>query len=287
MTMMKRANAKVFKCYAQHSLARLGLYERAKASWIYDVYWTIADKKIIDDRRKESEFYCDLLEGFKPGDLIFDIGANQGYKTQMFLKMGARVIAVDPDGTNQEILREKFLKNRLKKMPVVIVGKAVSEENSMITMWINSPGSALNTLSRKWAETLKNDDQRFGHSVGFESTREVETVSLEYLIGAHGLPYFVKIDVEGHELSVLKGLRQPVPYISFEVNLPEFLLEGMECIRVLAELEGHGEFNYSSDCKRGLALNQWICHKDFVTVVDSCVARSIEVFWRSPRRRTR
>ena len=285
MTIETNADVSGLKHYIQNSLSKMGLYERAKASWIYDIYWTLADKRIIEDKRKELTFYRNLLDGFLPGDLIFDIGANQGYKTQMFLKMGARVVAVDPDETNQEILKEKFRKNRLRKIPVVIIDKAVSEENSTVTMWIDSPGSALNTLSRKWAETLKNDDQRFGHCVGFENMREVETVSLDHMIGAYGLPYFIKIDVEGHELSVLKGMRQPVPYLSFEVNLPEFLKEGMECVRVLARMEGESEFNYSSDCKRGLVLNQWLQKEEFLKALNSCGNSSIEVFWRTHLRR--
>lgn len=269
------------KNHVQSSLSKLGLYERAKASWIYDLYWTIANRRIIDDRRRECEFYRDLLEGFKPGGLIFDIGANQGYKTQMFLNLGARVVAVDPDTTNQEILREKFLRNRLKRMPLVIVGKAVSEKNSKTRMWIDSPGSALNTLSGKWADTLRSDGKRFGHSVDFGNSREVETVTVEDLFAAHGLPYFLKIDVEGHELSVLRGMRQPVPYLSFEVNLPEFLEEGIECIRVLGQISPDGEFNYSSECARGLELQQWLGEGEFAEVIHSCEDPSIEVFWRT------
>jgi FkbM family methyltransferase len=284
MTFEANVTVPGLKQYVQSSLSKLGLYERAKASWIYDFYWTFANKRIVEDRRREAAFYRDLLEGFQEGDLIFDIGANQGYKTQMFLKMGAEVVAVEPDGTNQEILKEKFLKHRLKKVPLIIVDKAVSEENTTITMWIDSPGSALNTLSRKWAETLKSDDRRFGHTLEFDNKREVETVTVEHLIAVHGLPFFIKIDVEGHELSVLRGLRQPIPYLSFEVNLPDFLQEGLECIRVLGQRARDGEFNYSSDCRRGLALRGWLSEKEFLQVVDSCTDPSIEVFWRTPVR---
>lgn len=136
------------KPYLQTLLRRVGLYERVKASRAYDFYWRLADKRIIDDRCREIEFYRKLLEGFQEGDLIFDVGANEGSKTDIFLKLGARVVAVEPDETNQEVLKHKFLRHRLVRKPVVIVGKAVSDRNTVQTLWIDAPGSAKNTSVR-------------------------------------------------------------------------------------------------------------------------------------------
>lgn len=257
------------------------LRQRAKYSWIYDSYWSLADRRIIDDRRREIEFYRSLLNGFQKGDLIFDIGANQGYKTGIFLKLGARVLSVEPDQASQEILKQSFLKYRLKSKPVVIVPKAVSDRNSILRMWIDTPGSAMNTLSQKWAETLKNDDTRFGEKLNFGQWKEVETVSMEKLISEYGLPFFVKIDVEGHELSVLRGMQRPVPYLSFEVNLPEFRPEGLECVQILGRLASDGMFNYAADCRSGLVLKQWIGTEEFSAALASCRDKSIEVFWKT------
>ena len=166
------------KSYFQRSLVRLGIYQRIKASWIYDCYWSLADRRITDDRQSEVEFYRAVLEGFREGDLIFDVGANQGYKTYIFLRLGAKVVAVEPDGISQQMLKHKFLKYRLKSKPLVIVAKAVSDRNSKRTLWIDTPGSAKNTLSEKWAEALRGDDGRFGSRLSFGQSTEVETVSL-------------------------------------------------------------------------------------------------------------
>lgn len=108
------------------------------------------------------EFYRKLLNGFRSGDLIFDIGANHGSKVDFFLRLGARVVAVEPDEFNQGVLKRRFLDWRITPKPVTIVGKAVGDKVASQTMWIDAPGSAKNTLSSKWVETLRAYKERFG-----------------------------------------------------------------------------------------------------------------------------
>jgi FkbM family methyltransferase len=265
----------------QAFLRRVGLYQRLKSSYAYDLYWAVANQQLLDDRTTEVEFYKRTLHGFRKGNLIFDIGANQGYKTDIFLRLGARVVAVDPDEENQESLRQRFLKYRLTPKRVDIEGKAVSDVISTKTMWIDAPGSAMNTLNPKWVQTLRTDPKRFGHRLDFAGAREVETITLQELMATHGIPFFIKIDVEGHEPSVLRGLNRPVPYLSFEVNLPEFKLEGLQCIKILHEIAADGQFNYAVDCERGLMLESWMRPREFAQIIERCEAPSIEVFWRT------
>ncbi len=273
----------VTKRQIQSVLKRAGIYQRLKASSVYDLYWTLYNRRIINDRNKEIDFYRSLLTGFQRGNLVFDVGANAGDKTDVFLRMGARVVAVEPDERSQEVLRGKFLDCRLVPKPVVIVGRAVSETVGVQTMWVDGPGSALNTLSQKWAESPKEDRKHCEHAtdvVEFAQKKSIETTTLQQLIIMHGLPFFVKIDVEGHELSVLRGLRCPVPYLSFEVNLPEFRKEGLQCLELLGGLAA-GRFNYASDCKSGLIFDRWVDQQQCSQMLENCPERCIEIFWRT------
>ena len=151
-------------------------------------------------------------------------------------------------------------------------------------MWIDGPGSAVNTISRKWADELKEHKESFKHGhcgLDFARSEQVETTTVEELMKLYGAPYFIKIDVEGHELSVLGGMQQPVPFLSFEVNLRTFRQEGKDCVQVLHRLKQDGCFNYTPDCTSGLVLKEWLGSRDFSAVLDSCTDESIEVFWKS------
>lgn len=260
------------------------LHARLKNSFVQDLYWTLSNRQLIDERKRQIQFYRDVLKGFRKGDLVFDVGANVGQKTDVFERLGARVVALEPDEHNQEVLRGKFIKYRFSRKPVSIVGKAVSDKISVETFWVDGPGSALNTLSRKWVETLTGDKERFDRTfdrLEFAEKRSVETTTLERLSAEHGRPFFVKIDVEGHELSVVKGLASPVPYLSYEVNLPEFRQEGIECLNVLQGLAPDGECNYASDLTCGLTLQRWVRPQELARIIDGCAERCIEVFWRT------
>jgi FkbM family methyltransferase len=271
------------KSQIRRLLQRAGLYHRIRTSKVRDLYSRIAGKQQILARQKQIDFYRSLLTELRSGDLIFDVGANEGFKTDLFLRMGARVVAIEPDETNQSILRERFVRFRLLRKPLVIVGKAVSDKSARETMWIDGPGSAVNTLSQKWATTLKGNKARhtYGHyGLDFARNKTVETTTLEELMSTHGVPIFIKIDVEGYELNVIRSLQRPVRYLSFEVNLPEFRSEGIQCVELLGRLAAAGKFNYAIDCEQGLVLDRWLSADEFLRAFAQCTENAVEVFWR-------
>ncbi len=271
------------KLHIKRILQGAGVYHRLRTSSIHEIYLVFAGKDWIIARERQLEFYRRFLTEFRPGDLIFDVGANEGFKADLFLRLGARVVAIEPDETNQSILRERFERFRIVRRPIVIVGKAVSDTNTLETMWIDGPGSAVNTLSQKWATTLNANKARHEYEhygLDFARHKTVETTTLEQLMSAHGVPIFIKIDVEGYELNVIRGLQRPVRYLSFEVNLPEFRSEALQCVEILERLAPAGTFNYAVDCEQGVTLEHWLSADEFRPVLGECTENCIEVFWK-------
>lgn len=264
-----------------------GLRNRLRSSVARRMYWAVAKRDSLLAYRKEEGFYRSLLDGLGCDDVIFDVGANVGAKTEVFLSLGARVVAVEPDEAAQATLRDRFLRYRIRSRPVTIVGKAVSDRIGTEKMWIDGPGSAVNTLSKKWANYLHENKTKFQYQhcgLDFNSSTQVETTTIEELSNQYGAPFFVKLDVEGQELNALRGMLTPVPYLSFEINLRMFRREGEECIQTLSRLASGGQFNYASDCGTGLALKAWSGASDFYRELDRCSDDCIEVFWRSNAR---
>jgi FkbM family methyltransferase len=264
-------------------LKQSGIYHRLRASFVYDLYLILRNGKLLKARDREAAFYRAVLNGFKPGDLIFDIGANIGDKTVTFLRLGARVVAVDPDEHNQNVLRQKFLRSRIRPKPVMIVGKAVGARVGVETMLVCAPGSVFNTLSEKGAGIISDSTNRPGQLsdvIEYKEKKTVETTTLDHLIEAYGLPFFIKIDVVGFELEVLQGLHRSVPFLSFEIGLPESRRELLQCVGLLGGLSSSGQFNYTWDRRNGLALDRWLDVRSFLRILESCGDGPIEVFWR-------
>jgi FkbM family methyltransferase len=265
-------------------LKNTGIYHRLRASFVYDLYLNLTNRKLSKDRDREAAFYRAVLDGFKPGDLIFDIGANIGDKIDTFLRIGARVVAVDPDEHNQAILRQKFLRYRMRLKPVMIVGKAVGAKVDVETMLVCAPGSVFNTLSKKGASILSGAtswSKQSLHTIEYKEKKDVKTTTLDHLIEAYGLPFFIKIDVVGFELEVLQGLHRSVPCLSFEIGLPESRKELLQCVDLLGGLSSSGQFNYTWDRRNGLALDSWLDVQAFLRVLEGCGDGPIEVFWRT------
>ena len=131
-------------------------------------------------------------------------------------------------------------------------------------------------MSDKWVDSLESEgENRWQKKHSFKNSYTIETTTLDHLISAHGIPYFIKIDVEGHENKVIKGLSTLPHFISFETNLPEFLEETTECIHHLLSLPGNPVFNYSISDK--LESREWLSGWEIIQIAKNLSIRYMEI----------
>jgi len=245
-------------------LQKWGWYESIRfsaAMWLYK-RWTRHPEYRLHQR--ELAFYRSFLSS--PG-LIFDIGAHHGFKSAVFLEMGAAVVACEPDGSNAGMLRHKF---RRQGKRMVIRQEAVGEHAGEARFHVHHPGSAFNTLKPEWKDLLENDPvDRWNEKIRFQPVTEaVKVVTLEQLIKDHGVPDFIKIDAEGYEEEIVNGLHVRVPYLSVESLWPEFI---PSLRSIIAHLQG-----LTRRCRFNICVDEHFIFADFqdIPMLDAWLAGS-------------
>lgn len=146
----------------------------------------------------------------QPGDLVFDIGAHVGDRIGSLRRLGARVLALEPQPGLVRVLRLMYGRDR----NVFILQAAIGRTEGTVTLNLNPDNPTIATASRQFIDAAKDaagwSDQRWSGAI------DVPGVTLDTLIARHGEPTFVKIDVEGFEAEALAGLSRPVKTLSFE-----------------------------------------------------------------------
>lgn len=159
------------------------------------------------NRAAMDRLYAQFL---KPGDLVFDVGSHVGDRVAAFRRLGARVVACEPQPALVKTLRLIYGRDPLVTIEPVAVGASSGE----IELKINVDNPTVSTASKEFVKASKSapgwEGQRWGKSINVPMT------TLDALIARHGSPVFMKIDVEGFEADALAGLTQSVPALSFE-----------------------------------------------------------------------
>jgi FkbM family methyltransferase len=221
-------------------LLKRNLYYPLKYSNLFRFYQSLINSSESQQNKKEIGFYRSFLPSCK---LIFDIGANDGHKTQAFLTFAQKIVCCEPDKENFKLLQVRF---RNKKERVMLENKALSDKEGTAQLHIYHPGSAFNTISDKWVKLLEKDNrEKWDESIKFSQVQTIETTTLDRMISQYGIPDFIKIDTEGAEEWVLKGLSHAVPCLSFEILLPDYAKEMENCLAHINNLDKDVVYNIS------------------------------------------
>ena len=230
---MKKYLIKNFRLLRKH------LYGKMMNSWLN----ACLSKKALTHIQMLN-FYSQFIE---EGDLCFDVGANFGNRTKVFLELGAKVVCIEPQQLCLRKLRRLFRSNK----NIIIVDNALGDHQGYGEIDICEEEPTISTMSDKWKH-----DGRFSKNYKWGKKQRVIVTTLDSLIELYGMPKFCKIDVEGFEKSVLRGLTAPIPFISFEFTR-EFFDDAKKCISHLSSIETV-MFNCSIGESMELLFPNWV-----------------------------
>lgn len=166
-------------------------------------------------------------------NLIFDIGFHKGEDTQYYLEKGYRVVAVEANPILTEYGKIKF-KKFIENGQLVLLNIGIANENRILDFWVNDYCS-------EWSS--------FDKDIGCRSNTkchkiEVNCIRTEDLIKKYGLPYYLKIDIEGYDIHAIETLDK--------YNLPKYIsceVSNIDWIYTLKEL-GYKKFKIINQADR-------------------------------------
>jgi FkbM family methyltransferase len=142
------------------------------------------------EKEPETLAWIDAMES---GSTLWDIGANIGLYSIYFLRMnnGGRVVSFEPHPSNVMGLIENLQKNKLLGERVTVVPNPLYSENKVLNFSINS--------------SVIGDSN---HSVSSNSSNEfikTNTITIDELLDIGlDVPNYLKVDVDGNELDIIK-----------------------------------------------------------------------------------
>jgi FkbM family methyltransferase len=163
-------------------------------------------------------------------DLIFDIGAFEGQDTEFYLKKGFSVVAVEANPGFGAKIQDRC-DEAIKKGLLTIVSAVIAESSDPRPFFVYEYG--------QWSSVNKT---RPGDPVEI-LVRSIQPLEL---FRTYGVPYYMKVDIEGSDMLLIRALRDlggDIPrYVSFEIGL-----EVTEGLAILSSL-GYKRFKLIEQC---------------------------------------
>ena len=208
-------------------------------------------------------FYAKFIA---PGSVCFDVGAHVGSRVRAWRSLGAQVVAVEPQVDCQRILHAFYGRDK----GVIILDAALGAREGKAKLLVSERTPTLTTLSREWTREVQREPGF--RRVAWRTADVVPVTTLQLLIKNYGLPAFVKIDVEGYEAEVLRGLDSVLPCLSFEY-LPAARAVALECVQLLTDL-GNYRYNWSVGESHRLVRCDWCDANEICRFIENLPLRA-------------
>jgi FkbM family methyltransferase len=227
------------------------------------VYQTLFDRDAVLRRKRRLEFYSAFIQ---TGDLVFDVGANLGNYSEALRSVGATVVAIEPDPRNAKILRK-----RLQSEYVRIEQCALGRAEGTAKLRIAFDRDDVSTLSDQWAENT---------NAQWQGTVQVQVRTLDSIANHYGIPKYVKVDAEGYDAEVLRGMSFRPQIVSFEF-LSRDLKVAQSCIELLREWS----FNFVIEERSRFELTEWVNGDEILRAISALSGSVVygDVFARVPK----
>jgi FkbM family methyltransferase len=167
-------------------------------------------------------------------DLIYDVGFHYGEDTEFYLKKGFKVVAIEAHPALCRAGRQRFAGD-IESGRLVLLNLAVAETSGPITFF-ESDNDVWGSIRRDAAERNERLGARW-------SELTVEGREFREILRQFGVPYYIKVDIEGADLLCLKAMAEfddRPKYISIEAEVD--VLSGIrEEVAILKSL-GYAKF---------------------------------------------
>jgi FkbM family methyltransferase len=147
-------------------------------------------------------------------DLIFDVGMHLGEDAEFYLSKGFRVVAIEADPAHCAAVAAR-LRGHLADGRLTIINAAIAEKPGRTAFYRNLDKSFWGTTEATWVE------RNAGLGAQQVERIEVDAVPMQDVLAAHGVPYYMKVDIEGRDrlcLKALRGFSDRPKYLSIEAN---------------------------------------------------------------------
>jgi FkbM family methyltransferase len=132
-------------------------------------------------------------------NLIIDVGVHQGEDTEYYLKKGFRVVGIEADPQLYNNIKHK-LQPYIDNGQLQLLNLAIAPQDGEITFYANLNHSVWGTISPDWVQRNKI----FGTN---SQEITVQGCKFENILQQFGIPYYLKVDIEGADMLCVKALQ--------------------------------------------------------------------------------